>query len=360
MFDINFFRKTLPVKQDIISGASALTPSEIEEHFEAQRNRAPYIFNIETTNACNMSCLMCPRPKLMTRPVQHMKQDLFESLVKQMTPHDSGELELFRDLIAKEYGITADEASENAFYFYTIAQSVVLHGYGEPPLDPKIVSRVQACTDRKIPTYFSCVPANIRMDRFEQLFKAGLGTVKFAMESLDPEEQRRVRGENYDLEKAMQRIGQVIDFKKDHPEVDTRLVVTLVAMSDSDEAVEEHLRFIRFWADYPVLAYVKSQDNRWFYAEEDAKNKSHYLTQYCEFAWTSMSVMAGGEVLPCTQDFNAEMVMGNANEQSLEEIWNSERYRAFRHAHITGEGIEKYKCHGRCDLPKVHDRLGLL
>ena len=51
-------------------------------------------------------------------------------------------------------------------------------------------------------------------------------------------------------------------------------------------------------------------------------NKSHYAEQYCEYPWISTTVMADGNVVPCTQVSNNELVMGNINENSLEEIWN--------------------------------------
>ena len=56
------------------------------------------------------------------------------------------------------------------------------------------------------------------------------------------------------------------------------------------------------------------------------KNKSHYSKQYCEYPWTSLTVMAEGKWF-LTQISNNEIVLGNANEQSLEEIWNSDKYK---------------------------------
>ncbi|MCP3776459.1 SPASM domain-containing protein [Paenibacillus sp. MZ04-78.2] len=37
-----------------------------------------------------------------------------------------------------------------------------------------------------------------------------------------------------------------------------------------------------------------------------------------------------GNVLPCFEDFNQKLVMGNINEQHIAEIWNNERFSAFR------------------------------
>ena len=55
------------------------------------------------------------------------------------------------------------------------------------------------------------------------------------------------------------------------------------------------------------------------------KNNSHYAQQYCEYPWTSSTIMAEGNVVPCTQISNNEIVLGNVNNNSLEEIWNGEK-----------------------------------
>ena len=68
MFDINFFQKVTPFKQKIIEGDFLRSDAEeIEKELETFRTKKPQVFNIETTNYCNMKCIMCPRTDLMTR-----------------------------------------------------------------------------------------------------------------------------------------------------------------------------------------------------------------------------------------------------------------------------------------------------
>ena len=95
---------------------------------------------------------------------------------------------------------------------------------------------------------------------------------------------------------------------------------------------------------YDVFAYVKSQDNRWYFeVDETMTNFSHYSKQYCEYPWTSTTVMADGSVVPCTQDCNCEMAQGNVKEESLADIWNGENYNNLRHWHITGNFPKGHK-----------------
>ena len=64
--------------------------------------------------------------------------------------------------------------------------------------------------------------------------------------------------------------------------------------------------------------------------------------------------MADGSVVPCTQISNNELVLGNINENSLEEIWNGKKYEELRNMHITGKFPENHKCNTKCDMKKLY------
>ena len=358
MYDIEFFTKAHELKDGILAGR--LGPGEEEDifrEFEALRSPEPYVFNIETTNYCNMRCVMCPRTSLMTRKNQWIDGRLFEESLDQITPHTAEALDEFWRFIEDRYGITDKTQTENGFYFHIVAKHLILHGYGEPLLDKFIIDRVKACTKRDIPTYFSCVPANINLERIDELMANGLGVIKFSVDALDDETQKKIRGNRNDYTRSFDNIQQVIDLKKRRGH-DTLIVVTMIALGASSDDLETQRRFMDIFNPMDVFNYVKSQDNRWYVEDDDdIENKSHYVSQYCEYPWTSMTIMANGEAVPCTQDYDAEMSFGNVNDHTLEEIWNSEKYREFRRWHLTGDFPKGNKCNERCDLPKVYHRL---
>ena len=62
--------------------------------------------------------------------------------------------------------------------------------------------------------------------------------------------------------------------------------------------------------------------------------------------------MADGNVVPCTQISNNEIVLGNVKENTLEEIWNSKKYKNFRQMHIDGKFPKGHKCKEKCDQKK--------
>ncbi|MBB4266194.1 radical SAM/SPASM domain-containing protein [Roseospira visakhapatnamensis] len=360
MFDISFFKAIDSVKRRIVSGDFGPTDAAtVESALETHRAREPKVFNVETTNYCNMTCIMCPRTTLMTRKNIWIDDAVFERVLDQIKPWATADLEDFWTFVRDRWNVRFDRPDENAFYFHIVSRCLILHGYGEPLLDKKIVQRVQSCSARGIPTYFSCVPANITVERCRAVMAAGLTVLKFSMDALNDELQKKIRGKRNNFSKAFDTILDILEMKKTEG-FDTLIVPTMIALSNDDEARAMHRQFLDLWTDKDVFAYVKSQDNRWYFEDQAAaENRSHYESQYCEFPWTSLTVMADGNVVPCTQDYDVEMVLGNVMEQSLEEIWNGDRYRDLRHWHVTGRFPPGHKCAERCDQKKVCGYLGL-
>lgn len=356
MFDVNFFQNTFSLKKEIIAYQwRTENYAELLSRFEQQRSVKPYLFSIETTNNCNMTCVMCPRATEMNRKIENMDKEIFKKVVAQIFPYKK---EVFNDwvnFVKKELDVHQGERGENPFYFFISSKAVTMHGFGEPILDPFLKERVEILSKRGIPTYFSCNPSNINLKKIEALFHAGLKYIKFSVDSLSDKRMKEIRGRRANYSRAHNKILQVLDLKErgDYPAT----IVTCMIKLDSNQN-EEAEEFLRIWKNKDVYTYVKSLDNQWYFNDQKSeKAKSHYESQYCEFPWTSLSVMVDGTVVPCTQDFNCEMPIGNVMDNSLEEIWNSEKYKELRMMHIRGKFPKNYRCTERCDLKIVADYL---
>ena len=109
------------------------------ELFEDFRSKDPVIYNIETTNACNMTCKMCPRTTKMTREITYLEHPFYENIIKQIKPHSKELWEKWEEFCTKTYGIKPDDGpSENHFFLYIIPKVIQLHGYGDPLLDKNL------------------------------------------------------------------------------------------------------------------------------------------------------------------------------------------------------------------------------
>ena len=358
MYDINFFKKSYKLKKKITNKEFSFNNlKHIEDELEFLRNKNPTVFNIETTNYCNMKCIMCPRTIYMERKNIWINDELFEQMLDSVKLHDEKELDNFWKWLKDETNFDHKEVSENGFYFNIVSRCLILHGYGEPFLDKYLIKRLKACKDRNIPTYFSCTPATMTVEKAEAAMEAGLSVLKFSLDALNDEEIKKIRGKRADFDNSINKIHKIIEIKKKR-DFKTLLVPCMIALGNEEKDKTQHKKFLDFWREKDVFAYVKSQDNRWhFENDENLNNNSHYAKQYCEYPWTSTTVMAEGNVVPCTQISNNEIVLGNVNKENLKEIWNGKEYQELRKMHITGNFPKGHKCLEKCDQVKLFEYL---
>ena len=358
MFDINFFKKSHKIKNKIADRLLSIENiNDIEKELEFLRDKKPTIFNIETTNYCNMTCIMCPRTIFMKRKNVWIEDETFEKILSSIKPYEKKELEDFWTWLEKNTPFNHKEISENGFYFSVVSRCLILHGYGEPFLDKFLIKRIKLCKEKNIPTYFSCTPATMTVEKATEAMGAGLNVLKFSLDAMDDESIKSIRGKKANYNESIEKILQLIEIKKKN-NFQTVFVPCMISFKKNEESLMLQKNFLDFWKDKEVYAYIKSQDNRWLFEQDkNLKNNSHYAKQYCEYPWTSLTVMADGNVVPCTQISNNEIVLGNIKEKSLEEIWNGKPYQDFRKMHISGKFPDNHKCKSSCDQIKIYEYL---
>ena len=104
--------------------------------------------------------------------------------------------------------------SENHFFLYIIPKVIQLHGYGDPLLDKNMAEYVGLLTSRGIPSYFSCNPANINVEKTAEMFENGLSFIKYSIESVDDESHKQIRGAASNFTKSYKKIAQLLEIKK--------------------------------------------------------------------------------------------------------------------------------------------------
>lgn len=347
MFDIDFYMKVYDLKKRLMSG-ERLEREFVMAQLESYRSPIPVIYNIETTNACNMRCEMCPRTTMMTRRVETMKPDVFKRIVEQLRPFSDEQWQTWERFMAEKYGIQKNDMSENHFFLYVIPKVIVLHGYGDPLLDPHMPEIVRTMTEHGLVSYFSCNPANINMERTIKTFENGLGYIKYSMESVDDVRHKEVRGPASNFTESYRNIVKLLDLKaqRNYP---ITIVITMINLNKPWQQ-EEFEKLREAFKGLDVYIYLKSQDQQWYEDNKQQTQSIHWI-EFCQFPWSSMTIKSSGEACECVEDFNNEIILGDAKTESLYDIWNGEKYRRFRMDHFgLTPGI---KCTEQCDMQLV-------
>jgi wyosine [tRNA(Phe)-imidazoG37] synthetase (radical SAM superfamily) len=351
MLDITFYTQVYELKKRLMSGEQ-LPREYVWGQFERFRNQTPVVYNLETTNNCNMRCQMCPRTTIMTRPVKTMNLEVARGVINQLIPWSTSEWSEWEKFVADKYQIPKDSMSENHFFLYVIPKVLVLHGYGDPLLDPHMPDIVKMLTKRDIPSYFSCNPANINIGRTLNTFEEGLSYVKYSIESVDDIKHKAIRGEASNFWASYRKIVQLLDLKAQH-NYKTQIVITMLNLGRTDQR-EEYERLVEAFRDMDVYIYLKSQDQTWYQHKESTTQSIHWL-EFCQFPWSSMTIKSDGMSVECVEDFDNEIILGDAKTESLYDIWNGDKYREFRQAHFDVKpGI---KCTEQCDMTLIGNLL---
>jgi radical SAM protein with 4Fe4S-binding SPASM domain len=328
-----------------LMGGEKMERAFLVDKLESYRSHEPVVYNIETTNACNMRCEMCPRTTIMTRPIETMKPEMFKRVIDQLKPFTSEQLSRWEEFVVKNYGIKKNDMSENHYFLYVIPRVIVLHGYGDPLLDKCMPQYVKWMTERGLESYFSCNPANINMERTIETFENGLGYVKYSIESVDDLRHKEVRGQASNFTESYKNILKLLDLKAQH-NFRTTIVITMINLNKPWQQ-DEFARLQEAFKGMDVYVYLKSQDQMWYEDNKQTTQSIHWL-EFCQFPWSSMTVKSNGEAVECVEDFNNEIILGNTATESLVDIWNGEKYRQFRSDHFDLKpGI---KCTEQCDM----------
>jgi radical SAM protein with 4Fe4S-binding SPASM domain len=100
-----------------------------------------------------------------------------------------------------------------------------------------------------------------------------------------------------------------------------------------------------FWSDLGDEVAIVPNQQRW-----DSYNNPRFMrTETCNTLYSRMYVWCDGTCNPCDFDYKSLLQVGNANEDSLADIWKDERYSRYRELHENMRRSELNPC-DRCPL----------
>ena len=106
-----------------------------------------------------------------------------------------------------------------------------------------------------------------------------------------------------------------------------------------------------------ILPFVNAMATVWFdtfhgdIPDLSGKPKPDVKRVPFQRLWTALNVHFDGNVVPCCIDYNDEVVLGNVENETLQEIWNGTKMQLFRRLHLDG----KQNTISLCKNCRVHE-----
>jgi MoaA/NifB/PqqE/SkfB family radical SAM enzyme len=332
------------------SVARQVDPRRYHESVAGERavetERPPVCLYLETTNRCNLLCTTCPRTYEELEPPADMSWELFTSIVDQVP-----------DLVR-----------------------AVLHGVGEPMLVKNLPRMVRYLKDRGVYVLFNTNGTVLNERNGRALIEARLDELRVSLDAANAASFRAVRGRNY-FDRILKNVRAFRELQEreghDKPLVSAWLTGLKETIEElpafvqvaADIGVKEvHLQRLVFFDEHAIgmarpdqalfeqltgmeSVYLEQAENLArslgvvFNASGAAsepglslrKAKDDSPWSLCRRPWTLMYFTANGRALPCciapfSQRGYEHYTLGDATQQTLQEIWNGPAYRAFRSA----------------------------
>lgn len=242
-------------------------------------------------------------------------------------------------------------------------------GGGEPMLHPHMVDMIEFAKGRGARVWLNTNgsmfgPTPALRSKLQRVITAGIDLIEFSMDAGDAETYAQVRpphrgGPPRDPQKwwgnAVSNVRAALELRK-QLRATTRIVVSIIRQEQIegklDQAVDFWLKEVgvdevitrKFltWDDNTHIQMGKSLDPHLYKALPVVKQEP------CVWPFERLNVDTLGRIALCGQDisFRTAEFFPNANDVSIKEIWQGERFNWYRRMHLEGRGAEAFPCRG--------------
>lgn len=285
----------------------------------------------EPTNACNLRCGHCAMHNgAGTRSWGFLPADLFRKTLEDI----------------RHWNRTTE---------------IVLHQHGESLLHKGIIDLIRmSSVEFDFFTKLNTNGVNLTREISAELIRSNLDYLVFSIDCITPETYLLVKGRPH-FERVLNNILDYLELwgevEREYPNYfacDVFLVEEEKNRADIPIIRELFQRLpIGHVEVYELFNYMGSvQEANSKYAERFDMPRTDWPK--CNTPWDVVGVRWNGDVVACIYDFDSRYVIGNLNDATLPEIWNSERMVRFRE-HIVTAQFEKNEEKGplcsNCTIP---------
>jgi len=304
--------------------------------------RKPLSLFIEPTNVCNFRCTPCVHGSENTRndlkPLRHMEMALYGKLIRELQEWSGARLKLLR-----------------------------LAMLGEPFANPDFCSMVRIAKDANVAE---------RVDTFSngsllteevsaRIIDSGLDLIRVSIYAADDEHHREVTKTKVSVATICGNIKRLREMRdasgKAAPHISVKMFDTYSDENDrffdlyrgiADEIGLERVHNATNYSGNDLVNMYYHDREKEDRANEEYANSLNKGRIACARPFMAMVINNIGDCLMCTHDPVKGTKIGNAYDNTLQELWNGENMFEFRKMHLENRKHENRLC-ANCDWFKL-------
>ena len=282
----------------------------------------PNNIQIQTTAFCNASCNFCPYPVTSKElPMGHMDEELYRSIVDQLPGRDIALLQPFL--------------------------------MNDPLMDKKIIPRLAYMKERTPNTRINITTngALLRSRIADELAALDLDSIHISSNGINPKTYKETMGIDGAL--VLKNVNYLADALR-NAGCKTELIVTSILLRETEEEI-----FVarEYWRSRGVTFYMNPLNDRAgnlgsgeftqllpFDADIQRTQLLNYDMSGCPALYSFLGILYNGDLVTCCMDWRRSLVLGNAREKSLYELWHDRPYQQIRRLSDEGRLGERELC----------------
>ena len=267
---------------------------------------------IEPVSSCNLKCPMCFQSDnsfIKKEYMGKMNPDLFKKIVDEC-----------------EIGGT---------------KAITFGSRGEPTIHPNFIDFLSYVEGKFMDLKIITNATKLTEELIHKIFNSNVSQVVFSIDSEKKNEYEQLRKFGK-FDQVLENVKLYNEIKKTYKNVKTTTRISGVKVLDEQDPD----KFNTFWSKYADEVVMKPAYPRWnTYLNEPTPN----FAKPCNILWEKIYIWFDGKVNPCDADYKSNLSYGNINNNTIKEVWNSEKLLNYREKHLAGSRSEFNPC-DRCSL----------
>ena len=276
---------------------------------EAVPLSAPFVIFVDPADTCNFKCKFCP----------------------------TGDRELMKKTPGRNFGIMDFELYKKIIddicEFEEPIKVLRLYKDGEPLLNPRFADMVKYAKDKgcalKVDTTTNA--SLLTKKKSAEIISAGLDRINISIEGISSEQYKSFSSCNINFERFLENIKYFYDNRKQ--------CEVLIKINGDILNENEKKKFFDIFGDIADNIYIEHVMSCWPEFELNGLKANSNLGIYgqpvkevmvCPYVFYSFSINSDGLSSLCFLDWSRKLIIGDANKESVKEMWLGKKIRDFQ------------------------------
>ena len=283
----------------------------LEYNIKRKHCSFPSVFQIQTINLCNSSCIMCPISDKQKKKIEIISDTLFKKIITE---------------------IISESRSGTIILPYL---------QNEPLMDKNIFKKIKLIKDLgkgKITTGILTNGSLFNNEMIKDLEKFGNDFITISLDALTEKTYKKIR-RGTDYNKVIDNINKLLQSDYDKKNIGVEFLVQKQNYYEKDI-------FKKFWKEKVGGILINYPSNRTGdvlnFDKIKLKKKDLSLIDrfkfrllkgiiiYCPFPFSTFNILSNGDVILCCEDWGRKMILGNIKQSSIKEIWDNQIFKTTR------------------------------